>query len=991
MSPVEPPEPPPHVTVVFAGTSHSWAKWIESELARAGCEVSLVRWDPLRRAPAVSAITDFLQAPGKVLLVLADWYLRFDTGRSRQWADVLRQVMPAYRDRIGTVSVTTRPLPPEAVTLGAATLRGVGPEEARHRLLSAVGVAAGQPVSLERALRFPEYPPAVDNSPDRNAKFTGREELLAQLHDALAEDDSGTRVVLYGPPGVGKTQVAAEYTRRFAGGYDLVWWVHAGTKAGAREAFAGLAAEVGLGDGDQLAGQIEAVRRALEADRSGRWLIVFDSADDPAALAGLLPKGRGHVLITAHSADWMEQGAQPIELGSFERDESIAFACRRCLRLTEEQAGELGETLQDLPLLIDQITAWIDANKALDIPDYLQNLKHGDPNDFGVVQSPDAPPAFQVGWAITLGSLERHKPDVYELLTLLAFFSPDVVPVWLLRSARARDLPPHLARLVGDTSSWNAALRTISEVTSMRLDYDTDPRRDTVSVATLRMHRIFHRFVRSNLPPEAIRRNAAIAANVLVASDPREPGSPLHWTRYAELLPHLEPSGALDSQDEDVRELVLNCIEYLRTRGEYQDGWALARTVLDRWREAYGPTERAVLVAAHQEADMLCRLARYEEAETAGRAILDRLTAVPGARGIEVLRAKNGLGGTLLARAKYAEAQELYQEAAQNATDWLGSSQVPRTLEIRSNLALALGLRGRYRESYDLHRALFDDRVGLMGPRDQRTLNSGLNTAWMLRLLGELREARGLADHNAQLHRQVLDRNHTQTLQAEHNLALCLRRDGNQDSAEALMRSVRDRLIRRRGSTHPEALHVSMDYAMLLRAIGNPHTARALAEETAETYAATLGAMHPYAIGARNNCALMELDEGRTESALRGTRKSMEELDRTIGRDHVWAVGAALNCAAALAAGGAVEEAAALGRDAIGRAAEAVGARHVLALNLMAGLAQDLHRLGETEEAAELERQAREALEAAYGPRHRQVEYMRSGQRPYWDFEPQLT
>ncbi|MFE0454439.1 FxSxx-COOH system tetratricopeptide repeat protein [Streptomyces sp. NPDC058914] len=977
---------PGPVSLVYAGVSNGWARWISWALAQEGCTVDEVRWSPLSRLPEVGELHDFFSGPGRVLLVLDDWYLRFDTGRNREWAQVLHAVMPRLRDRVGAVTVTTRALPDEAVSLGAVTLRGVGPEEARRRVLGMVGLVPRRPYARpDEGPRYPEDPPDVTNAPRRNPRFTGREDLLDEVHEVLTSGTGqGRRVLLHGPPGVGKSQTATEYARRFAGEYDLIWWVPSATKAAAREGFAALARLVGLGEGDQLTGQIEALQRAFAQDE-GRWLVIFDGAEDVDEIAPLLPEGRGQVVITAQTDAWTRYGAVARELPPFAREESVAFACRRAPQMSERQAEELADVLENLPLVIDQSAAWIDANPAADITQYLKALKKGDPNGTGPAL--DVPPAHRLVWARTLRTLEDRSPAVHALLLLLTFFSPDMLPVRLLRSARPSGLPPHLAGLVGEPGAWDAALLTISELTSMRVEYDTDSRQDFVSIVSLRMHRSFRHFIRAGLTPRTERLYAATAARVLVDSDPGEPGNPAHWQRYAELLPHLEPSGAAESDDGDVRRLLLNCIEYLRVRGEYQDGLQAARRVLRCWRRTSGATERSALAAADQEARMLRGLGRYEEAEEAGRAMLT-LLASTGLTGTELLRAKDGLGGTLMARGRYDEARALYEEAARGAAE-RGERYVPQTLQFRTNLALALGLQGHYAESCALHREVYDRRVALLGSRERRTLQSGTCTARMLRLLGRLREARSLQEYNAHLLRRTLDEDHRQTLLAEHNLALCLRRDGELEAARALMREGRRRLILLSGADHPDVLLVSLDYAMLLRALGRRDRARELVETTADAYAHKLGELHPYAIGARNNCAILLLDDGEADAALELAAQSMRELEAAVGRGHVWALGCAMNCASAMAAAGDPRAAAELGRDALDRAVAAVGAGHVLAVNLEAGLAQDLRRLGRTGEADERERRALAALSHSHGPDHPQTHYMRSGARPYWDFEPQ--
>ncbi|MQY13671.1 hypothetical protein SRB5_38210 [Streptomyces sp. RB5] len=981
------------VSVVFAGISHGWTQWISWALAQEGCLVTEVRWSPLDRLPEVAAFAAFFNRPGRVLLVLDDWYLRFDTGRTAGWARVLNQVMPQLKETIGAVTVTTRPLPHEAVSLGAVTLRGVGPEEARRRVLSQVGITSGIPhASSALEPRFPEDPPDVTNAPRSNPRFTGREDLLDTLHDMLTSDDgSGSRVVLQGPSGIGKSQTAGEYVRRFAGEYDLIWWVPSPTKAAAREGFAALAQKVGLGTEGQLTGQIEAVHRALARDPHGRWVIVFDGAEDVEGLAPLLPRGRGQVLITAQSSAWIRQGVTPCEVPSFDRAESVAFACRRAPRLTEEQAGQLADRLDDLPLLMDQSAAWIDAHPTADISEYVAALGNESlgPVTVDADQADKAKIARETVWETTLGSLATRWPKVHELLTLLTFFSPDLLPVRLLRSARTSDLSPGIAELARDPGNWNAALRTIAELTSLRVEYDDDPRQDAVlSIVSLRMHRSFHQFVRRGLSSAAAQGLAAATVRVLVAADPGEPGSPHNWARYAVLLPHLETSDVLVAEDDDARQFLLNCVEYLRVRGEYQEGLALSRRLLERWRAVRGETDKAVLVAVNQEIRMLRSLGRHVEAESSCRDVLARL-ALAEIGGIELLRAKDALGGTLMSRGRYDEAYTLYAEAARQAADWLGERYVPRTLQIRSNLAMALGLQGHYRQSHALHREIYEARVGLLGLQERRTLQSGTHTARMLRMLGAVQEAHSLQRHNAQQLRKALGGDHRDTLLAEHNLALCLRRNGELAEANELMTSVRRRLTRRSGARDPEVLMVTLDHAMLLRALGDQGMARRLVSRTSELYAEQLGTLHPYAVGARNNFALMQLDDGQVDDALRLATQSMEELEQVIGRDHVWLVGCAMNCASAMAAAGDAEGAVEQGRRALERAITLLGAGHVLALNLRAGLAQDLYSLGQTDEAEEMERLALSKLSESYGPHHHQTIYMRSRMRPYWDFEPQ--
>ena len=68
--------------------------------------------------------------------------------------------------------------------------------------------------------------PRVWNIPARNPGFTGRDELLVAVRERLLAGDAAVVQAFQGMGGVGKTQLAAEYAHRFAGTYDLAWWVN---------------------------------------------------------------------------------------------------------------------------------------------------------------------------------------------------------------------------------------------------------------------------------------------------------------------------------------------------------------------------------------------------------------------------------------------------------------------------------------------------------------------------------------------------------------------------------------------------------------------------------------------------------------------------------------------------------------------------------------------------------------------------------------------
>ena len=327
--------------VSHAGADRAWAEWVAWQLTEAGYTVELDVWDWAAGRNFVTAMSGALGRADRVVALFSAAYFEPERYTTEEWSAALVHVPGVAAGRLVPVRVEAVPadkVPPVLRPLIARDVFGVDELAARRALLEA---AAG-PVRPGRKPGFPGSPggaggagprrpggrPRVWNVPARNPGFTGRDGLLVAVREALLSGDRAVVQALYGMGGVGKTQLAVEYAHRFAGGYDLVWWVNADAAGLIGEQLAALAAELGCAEpGAGLAAARAAVLAELRA--RDRWLLVFDNASGAEDVAGALPSGAGHVLITSRAQDWAEV-AVPVEVDVLARAESAAILVTGC-------------------------------------------------------------------------------------------------------------------------------------------------------------------------------------------------------------------------------------------------------------------------------------------------------------------------------------------------------------------------------------------------------------------------------------------------------------------------------------------------------------------------------------------------------------------------------------------------------------------------------------------------------------------------------------
>jgi hypothetical protein len=108
----------------------------------------------------------------------------------------------------------------------------------------------------------------------RNPLFTGREDVIGMMETALlyqggkkSESQRARRsCVLHATGGLGKTQIALEFTHRYIDLFTHVFWVHAETEAVLANSFLRILEKVGVGttSGATVEKKVEMVRDYLQ-------------------------------------------------------------------------------------------------------------------------------------------------------------------------------------------------------------------------------------------------------------------------------------------------------------------------------------------------------------------------------------------------------------------------------------------------------------------------------------------------------------------------------------------------------------------------------------------------------------------------------------------------------------------------------------------------------------------------------------------------------
>ncbi|MEE6263340.1 FxSxx-COOH system tetratricopeptide repeat protein [Plantactinospora sonchi] len=870
------------IAVRYVPADQAWAEWVQSVLSGAGLRVLTV---PVGEpAPVTSApgFRDLVLRSRNSLAALAD-----SAGPSTY--------SPAAAATLA-VHVDDSPPPADAAAGSWISLHELAAGEATRKLLDFVGLPqTGQSTAVPRGARYPGVRAPVFNPPGRNARFTGREQLLVRLRDELrAGGNDGIPVALRGGPGIGKTQLAIEYAHRFRGAYDVIWWIHADPPQFVDVAISDLGAELGLPAQPTIPEMTRAVRQQLSRTDGGQplqWLLVFDNVDQYEHVRAFLPQGRGHVLVTTRNPDWGDL-ARSVDVEAFERAESVAHLRARIGEgsITVAEAERVADAVENIPIFVATAGAWL-ADTGTPVDDYLAGIEQTGPG--------------RDLWDQPLQRLRESSPGAYRLLQLASVLAPEISLNLLYGDEVAKVIAPHdraVAIQVADRVSKRdiaaALVQRINRLALVKVD---------LHAQQVQVHRLLQAALRDRMSEDEL---AAVKHDVhLVLAGSRPSGEvddPALHPRLRILWPHLDGSEAVTCPDEDVRQLVIDRVRYIYLLGGFEQGaryaeqadtaWSRRLADLDPESERHRKLRVQLLHLRFNRANLLRGLGRFTDAYQLDRETLSAQEALIGETHPHAVMTAGGYGGDLRALGRYREALERDLRTYAGSVDTFGEDH-PRTLRASNNLSASYRLIGDFRRALETDERTYRRLRVVLGPEDPQTLLSANNLARDLREAGEYEASVNLLHGVVEGYRNLLGEQSRDTLNARTNLGASLRSTGEINKAAELLDEVYERLRINLGPASPDTMFARLSRAANLQMTGEAERSRAELVATEELFVQVFGAEHPYVLACRENLAVAFADLGDLATARTLTVATADALADALGDIHPFTMAAANNVA----------------------------------------------------------------------------------------------
>ncbi|KAJ5676382.1 Acyl transferase/acyl hydrolase/lysophospholipase [Penicillium majusculum] len=625
---------------------------------------------------------------------------------------------------------------------------------------------------------------------ERNPRYVDRE-VVGKVKRRLFVKNRAERIAIFGLGGIGKTQIALELAYQTREIYPdcAIFWLPAVDMETLQQAYQTMAEQLGIGFDDTKEDLKTRVKDHLSKPSSGRWLLVFDNADEidmwteskgwtPGGLKDYLPTSdEGAILFTTRSNKVAQYLATTDIIKIPELDENKATQVLRNSLVDKEVLHDAESTLKllsrltFLPLAIVQAASFINENgttlagyvKLLDGQEQSAiDLLSEDFEDKGRYKSIRNPVATT--WLTSFEQIRRQSRLAADYLCFMACMQEKDILVSLL--------PPH------SNVEQQKAIGLLSSYSFVRLRHE-DSRLD--------MHRLVHLATRNWLQSIGSLREWQLCA--LSCLDVRFPDIDIMYrSQWRATVPHAlrvltltkkeDPAPERvhlllkvaicqmnDARNKEAEALYGEVVEISETMPDLEGSWTISALtgLVDIYMDE-GKTEKA--------------LGLLEE-------IIETQKRLHGSGSLEVNRALAHLSACYVVARDFEKAQALYKEVIPYHLKTLGPAH-GETMDLISRLTMAYLYNGQLSDATELSEQLLQLTKRIFGSEHPRTSRVMARMGVIYLERWQLKKAEELFTAALEIDKRVCGQEHPNTISIMGWLATTWKYQGRSKIAIAL-------------------------------------------------------------------------------------------------------------------------------------------------------------------------------------------------------------
>jgi tetratricopeptide (TPR) repeat protein len=697
-----------------------------------------------------------------------------------------------------------------------------------------------------------------------------------------------TRQALVGLGGVGKSQIAMEYTHRIRDSSLDTWvfWVHAGSLANFEKDYREIAKLMRIPGRDEKDANIfHLVYNWLNSEANGKWVMVIDNADDIAVFndkppncspvmalnetTGLdevtvpkvidfIPSSRnGSILITSRNREvafeLTGRYKQILTVEPMNESEALQLLGNTLVgNHPQDEMAELVKALDYMPLAISQAGALITKQTPrLTIPSFIAEFKKNDAERTKLLESSLAEPgrdrdrtnSIVSTWHITFQYVRRTKPSAARLLSLMCMFDRQGIPETLLIGQYGEDVT--LVRQGSSHISWRKRWRGSRSKSQIKDRKENDDKFDDdwqtlTDFSLIKTNADGHHFDMHRLVQLTTKKWLDLQSELQRWKDKFVGLMNENYPDLKDIVPHAlaaityRPLGGKPLQSWGY---LMHKLASYRTEQAHFD---VARNMYQAAYEAFeitlGMDDPQTLTSARETAYILSLEGNVALSETLQRKVLPARERVLGPEHPDTLSSMDDLGNVLIKQDKFEEGYAIKLRALKVRERVYGAKD-KTTQDSMGSIALDSMLNGKHKEAKEM---IFRENAA----RDKET-GRNFDDKWCrdMRDLGVVAKFRGNFKEAEELFRQVYDvqqRSTTKETESEEQvaeipflLATVLKSQDQFVEAERLYRQALNGYTKARGEDKM-TLPIMEHLAFVLFKLGKTKDARELCQKAYE-------------------------------------------------------------------------------------------------------------------------------------------------------------